>query len=84
MGQVPVRIPASIRAAIRENEKTGTDLFIDYCCRVFMAIRPHYSLFVNLLSLLSYPRYKGDTPIFTTERIEAELSLRFLPGFIFY
>jgi len=83
-GKTPVRITLKMKETIQSGgQKSNGELvfnrFIELCSKIYLVLRRHYVLFMNMLLLLHKARPKIDYQ-FSMEYIEEELRERFLPG----
>jgi len=80
----PVRIPQTMKETIESGgqKQQGEVAFLEFtelCSKIYLVLRRHYVLFMNMLLLLHTARPKIDYR-FEIEYIEEELRERFLPG----
>jgi len=66
---------------ISENESADAQYqkFLDCCADIYVTIRPHYTLFLSLLSLLNTAQPKVAFR-FSQQDVQEQLLQRFLPG----
>jgi len=78
----PVRIPQKMKDTILGGSLDGQAAYKEFtntCCKIYLVLRKHYALFMNILSLLHTAQPKIDYQ-FSMEHVEQELTLRFMPN----